>query len=79
MAKRKSSLQFSYRFARAEVVGGLINAVFLLSVVFFIVLDAVERFIEPKRIDNPILILSVAGGGMLVNIIGMFMFCVCKL
>lgn len=52
------------------------NAIFLLSVVMFIVLDAIERFFEPKRIENPLLVLCVAAGGFAINVIGMIMFCV---
>jgi zinc transporter 1 len=74
LAKKKSDTQFSYGYARAEIVGGLINAVFLLSVVMFIFLDVFERLLDPRQIDNPLLVLCVAVGGLLVNIIGMIMF-----
>lgn len=75
IAKKGATPEYSYGFARAEILGGLVNSVFLLSVVLFIVLDAFERMIEPKPIGNAILVLSVGGGGLLVNIIGMIMFC----
>ena len=32
---------------RAEVIGGLVNGVFLIAVCFFIILEAIQRFIEP--------------------------------
>jgi zinc transporter 1 len=65
----------SYGWGRAELLGGLINGVFLISVVLFIYLEAAQRFFEPTRIENPLMILIVGVAGMIVNIIGMIMFC----
>ncbi len=56
-------------------MGGLINGVFLISVVFFIYLEAIQRFFSPERIDKPLLVLIVGSLGMAVNVIGMIMFC----
>jgi zinc transporter 1 len=53
----------------------MVNAVFLLTVSIFITLDAIQRFIKPEPLGNPILVLCVGGGGLLVNIIGLIMFC----
>jgi zinc transporter 1 len=64
----------SYGWGRVETLGALINGVFLITVVMFICLDALERFIEPKIIDRPPLVLIVGGIGLAVNLIGMFMF-----
>ena len=44
LSRRKETSRNTFGFVRAEVLGGLINSVFLLSVVFFIVLEAIERF-----------------------------------
>ena len=57
-------------------MGGFANAIFLVAASLFIVLDAIERFIEPKPIERPVLVLVVAFGGMLINLIGIVMFCV---
>jgi zinc transporter 1 len=64
----------SYGWGRVETLGALVNSVFLITVVLFIFLDALERFIEPKIIDRPPLVLIVGGIGLAVNLIGMFMF-----
>jgi zinc transporter 1 len=64
----------SYGWGRVEILGALVNGVFLITVVMFICLDALERFIEPKVIDRPPLVLIVGGIGLAVNLIGMFMF-----
>eukprot|EP00761_Pharyngomonas_kirbyi_P005021 gb/GECH01005026.1/.p1 GENE.gb/GECH01005026.1/~~gb/GECH01005026.1/.p1 ORF type:complete len:426 (+),score=70.40 gb/GECH01005026.1/:1-1278(+) len=74
LGKRSKTTNLSYGWGRAEILGGLVNGVFLLSVDFFIVLEAVQRFFEPKPITRPIFVLIVGGLGLLVNIIGLFIF-----
>jgi solute carrier family 30 (zinc transporter), member 1 len=64
----------TYGWQRAEVLGALINAVFLLALCFTIFLQAIERFIEPVQIENPQLILIVGSIGLFVNIIGLVLF-----
>ena len=60
--------------ARAEVVGALINAVFLYALCFSITVQAIKRFLVLERIDNPQLILVVGGIGLAINVVGMFLF-----
>merc|ERR1719495_1301156 len=49
----------TYGWARAEVVGALINAVFLFALCFSILVEAVKRFLEVQPLQNPKLILIV--------------------
>ncbi|KAL6050179.1 Zinc resistance conferring protein [Balamuthia mandrillaris] len=72
--KRSGSNKYSYGWARAEIIGGLVNGVFLLSVVFFIFLEAIERFLDQPEVENPLLIVYVGAGGLVINIIGVFLF-----
>lgn len=73
--KEESSPFFSYGLVRGETLGGLVNAIFLISASLFIILNAIERMIRPDPIGNAVLILSVGSGGLLVNLIGVIMFC----
>ena len=73
LARRKETDANTFGFVRAEVLGGLINSVFLLSVVFFICLEAIQRFIEAEPIDDPLIVLGVGIGGLIVNLIGLCM------
>jgi cation diffusion facilitator family transporter len=57
-----------------EVLGGLVNSTFLLAVCLLIFFDAVERFIDPPSIEQPLLFLVVGGIGMVTNVIGLFLF-----
>lgn len=73
MSGRKWSTN-TFGSARAEVLGALINAVFLFALCFTIVVESIQRFAEPAGIKSPIFVLAVGGFGLLVNVIGLFMF-----
>ncbi|KAI5846864.1 cation efflux protein [Tricharina praecox] len=74
LAKAKSSNDYTYGWQRAEVLGALINGVFLLALCLSIFLEAVQRFFEPQEIQNPWLILAVGSAGLASNIVGLFLF-----
>ncbi|CAL8095241.1 unnamed protein product [Orchesella dallaii] len=73
LSRRKWS-QNTFGLARAEILGALVNAVFLYALCFSIVLESIQRFVEPKKIEKPDLVLYVGGFGLLVNLIGLGMF-----
>ena len=64
----------TFGFARAEVVGALVNAVFLLALCFSITVQALKRFVKPEPIKDPKMILIVGGVGLFINIIGLVIF-----
>ncbi|XP_076312006.1 uncharacterized protein LOC143225825 isoform X2 [Tachypleus tridentatus] len=64
----------TFGWARAEVLGALVNSIFLMALCFSIFVEALKRFFEPEEIHNPVLILYVGGAGLLVNVIGLFLF-----
>ncbi|GAB7345963.1 hypothetical protein MBLNU457_4186t2 [Dothideomycetes sp. NU457] len=61
-----ASMPFGYQ--RAGVLGAFFNGVFLIALSFSIFLQAIERFIEPDFIENPILLLIVGGVGFGINV-----------
>ncbi|CAL8070940.1 unnamed protein product [Calicophoron daubneyi] len=71
IAKWPSSSKNTFGWQRAEVMGGLINTVVLITLCFTIFIDALKRFAEPERIDNPLLMIYVGAGGLLINILGL--------
>ncbi|KAK9729669.1 Zinc resistance conferring protein [Basidiobolus ranarum] len=71
---KNHSSQYTYGWQRAEILGALINGVFLVALCFSIFVEAIQRFFEPREIENPQLILIVGGLGLLVNIIGLLLF-----
>ncbi|KAJ3433553.1 hypothetical protein M0812_22514 [Anaeramoeba flamelloides] len=71
---KSSNTKMTYGYKRATVVGGLINGTFLLAVCLSITLEAIERFIDHSEIKYPLLLTIVAAAGLLINLIGMFVF-----
>ncbi|CCE78486.1 Piso0_001109 [Millerozyma farinosa CBS 7064] len=65
---------YTYGWQRAEILGALINAVFLIALCFTIVIDAIQRFFEPQEISQPKLVLVVGIAGLFSNGIGMVLF-----
>ncbi len=64
----------TYGWIRAEVMGALVNAVFLTALCFTIVLEAVERYTLPHEIESPRVVIWVGVAGLLVNVLGLFLF-----
>ena len=64
----------TYGWARAEVVGALVNAVFLITLCFSIVMEAIKRFLMVEPIDDPHMIMIVGGIGLAINLIGLLIF-----
>jgi zinc transporter 1 len=74
MSKKPPTATMTFGFARTEVLGGLVNATFLLAVCLMILFDAIERFVDPPEIQQPLLFLVVGGIGLLTNVVGLFLF-----
>jgi len=64
----------TFGWARAEVLGALVNAVFLCALCFSIFVESIKRFYKPESLHDPELILVVGVCGLLVNVIGLFLF-----
>ncbi|KAI9343376.1 cation efflux protein [Pilaira anomala] len=66
--------KYSYGWQRAEILGALINGVFLLALCFTILIDSIERFASPETVERPVLVLITGGAGLVANLIGLFLF-----
>lgn len=64
----------TFGWARAEVLGALVNAVFLCALCFSILVESIKRFYNPELIHDAELIMYVGLSGLLVNVIGLFLF-----
>lgn len=71
---KRSSSKNTYGWVRAEVLGPLINSVFLVSLCLGIVIEAVERLFEPQTLKDIDLLLYVGIIGLLINLAGLFLF-----
>lgn len=74
VSKKGHDGTYTYGLERAEILGALINAVFLLALCVTIILEAIQRFIEVPEVSNPKLILVVGFAGLISNIVGLFLF-----
>jgi len=70
----KSWSKNTFGWARAEVLGALVNAVFLVALCFSITVESLKRFYEPEPIHDPKLILWVGTMGLVVNLVGLCLF-----
>lgn len=71
---RSADADYTYGWQRAEILGALINAVFLLALCLTIFIEAIQRFISPEVITNPKLILFVGIAGLCSNFVGLILF-----
>lgn len=76
ISKKKNS-NFTYSLVRSKVMGGVANGIFMVAVCINIFLEAIETYIEPdfdNLKDNINLLIIVGSIGLLINIIGIFLF-----
>ena len=66
--------RYSYGWQRAEILGALINGVFLLALCFSIFMEAIERLVNVTEVSNPKLVVIVGSLGLASNIVGLFLF-----
>ncbi|KAE8448548.1 hypothetical protein EG329_009429 [Mollisiaceae sp. DMI_Dod_QoI] len=71
-AQKSSTDKYSFGWLRAEILGAFFNAVFLIALCLSIVLEAIQRLIDPPEISNPQLILIVGSLGLASNLAGFF-------
>lgn len=70
MSPKKWS-QNTFGWARAEVLGALVNAVFLVALCVSITVEAIKRFSHSEEVHYPMNVLIVGFIGLLVNIVGL--------
>ncbi|KOG96794.1 metal cation transporter COT1 [Saccharomyces eubayanus] len=75
VAKNKNpDSTYTYGWKRAEILGALVNAVFLIALCVSIMIEALQRLISPPAIDSPKLVLYVGIAGLVSNTVGLFLF-----
>jgi cobalt-zinc-cadmium efflux system protein len=66
LARRPVGARHSYGWARAEVVGAFVNGLLMLGIVVFLVVEAVQRLLDPKPVAA-LGVLAIAFVGLVVN------------
>jgi cobalt-zinc-cadmium efflux system protein len=70
-AAMKPTKRSTYGFKRLEVVTALINALSLVAISVYIIIEAFHRYADPKEINAPVM-LSVAVLGLLGNVLSVW-------
>lgn len=65
----KQHRKSTFGFLRADVVGAFGNSIFAVALMFSILVEAVKRYINPQKTEEPLLILSAGIIGLLFNIL----------
>lgn len=66
LARRPPGLKHSYGLARAEVLGAALNGLLMLGIIVFLVVEAVQRLLEPRPVMAGA-VMVIAGIGLAVN------------
>lgn len=68
LARRPATERFPFGMKRAQVLAAFVNALALIAIVGFLIVEGIRRIGEPADIDAP-LMLTVAAVGLLANIV----------
>ncbi|XP_071807588.1 proton-coupled zinc antiporter SLC30A1-like [Asterias amurensis] len=71
---KKTTPKNTFGWQRSEVLGALVNSVFLMALCFTIFVEAIQRFINKENITNPLIVLIVGIIGLVINGFGLCLF-----
>ena len=72
-ADRPATKKSTYGLKRLEVLTATISAVSLVVIAVYIFYEAWQRFLEPVEISRPVLVLTVAGIGLVGNVVSVIL------
>ncbi len=72
IARRPPSRRHTYGLVRAEVLAAFINAILMLVVVTAVVVEAVNRLLDPREVAGAT-VMVVAAAGFVVNLVVLWM------
>ncbi|XP_060034439.1 calcium/manganese antiporter SLC30A10 isoform X2 [Erinaceus europaeus] len=67
----------TYGLLRADVVGAFGNSVFAVALMFSVLIEAVKRYVNPQKTEEPLLVLSAGIIGLLFNVLNYVIFLDC--
>ena len=68
IAKKRATKYYTYGFQRAEVLGAFTNGILLCGLCISIIVNAIQNFISPNRIEQTKIILVLGIIGFIANI-----------
>eukprot|EP00112_Aurelia_sp_Birch-Aquarium-sp1_P010818 Seg2298.6 transcript_id=Seg2298.6/GoldUCD/mRNA.D3Y31 product="Zinc transporter 5" protein_id=Seg2298.6/GoldUCD/D3Y31 len=73
MSRWKATRMFSFGYGRVEIIAGFVNGLFLVVIAFFVFIAALQRLLDPPKVNTEKL-MAVSVAGLFVNLIGIFAF-----
>ncbi|MBA2492199.1 MAG: cation transporter [Gammaproteobacteria bacterium] len=71
LSQKPPSARHSYGFKRAEIIGALINVLFMVAIVVAIGITAIDRLLEPQPVAG-LAVIIVGFAGLLVNLLAVW-------
>lgn len=72
LAKRKSTPKQTYGYKRAEILSAFVNSVTLIAIAIYLIVEAVERFLNPEPVKAD-LVIYFALGSVIINFISVLL------
>jgi cobalt-zinc-cadmium efflux system protein len=72
IAERPANPRRTYGYYRAEILAALVNGATLIAMAILIFVEAYRRLAEPPEVMGDAM-MAIAGGGLLINVIGLFL------
>src|SRR5687768_13770778 len=66
LARRPPGLKHSYGLARAEVIGAMLNGLLMLVIIVVLVVEAVQRLLDPRPV-MALAVMAIAAVGLMLN------------
>lgn len=75
ISRKEATDVATYGWIRAEIIGGLINGIFLISSSIFIISEVIGRFIDWEGVkENRDMLIIIGAVGCFINIVGIIVF-----
>jgi len=72
LAKRESTTQQTFGYKRAEILSAFINSATLIAIALYLIVEAVERFLNPQAVLSN-LVIYFALGSIIINFISVLL------
>lgn len=67
LAQRPADDKYSYGHGRWEIIGALLNGIFMIAVIVFLIYEGIDRILNPRPVESTT-IIWIATAGLLINI-----------
>lgn len=67
LAQRPADDKYSYGHGRWEIIGALLNGIFMIAVIIFLIYEGIDRILNPRPVESTT-IIWIATIGLLINI-----------